>query len=274
MFSSRSVVCFFALSCRLLGGGVDAQGNNMQKDGKNALTDYGTDDGTVMTGMGPPPGQTQQPIITASDSTTGSNITASACPFINAATSPDCSDCLHAGCVWAADECLSNCMYVTTGPCFQPSNTTSVSSVCATASSNVLDNTLCQAATSCEDCTSFNKTDGTPCEWYMDNTTDRAPWCGTGGCDMVGTCGSTTCEAPIDVNAGSGESGSSTTGGTSGGGSGSTSSSSGSGGGGGGSGSGSGSASFTTSAGTTGPFRWTRTAAASIAMLLLSFIVL
>lgn len=52
-------------------------------------------------------------------------------------------------------------------------------------------------AVDCASCTADVKSDGSPCECYTASLSDFA-YCGKGGCDVNGMCGSMTCAAETD----------------------------------------------------------------------------
>ena len=115
--------------------------------------------------------------------------------FSDNATDPSngtCPECLEAGWVWAAGRCQISC--IPDIACYNIPNFAgqSVVDICTMAANDEADETRCRAVTDCVTCTSTALSDGLrTCGWYVDTTT--MAWCGTGGCDMNGVCGSNVC---------------------------------------------------------------------------------
>jgi len=109
-----------------------------------------------------------------------------------------CDECLGLDCAWAVGGCLPTCDYIADAPCysFEYFNGTAAG-ICAVVAADEADSALCSARFSCETCTETLKSDGvSPCEWYADS--QGFSYCGTGGCDQTGLCGSLTCDGTMD----------------------------------------------------------------------------
>lgn len=118
----------------------------------------------------------------------------------NAAT---CNDCLNMGCAWAEiEQCLDSCSDIADVGCYSSEYFQGTpGQICAVAAVDKRDRELCQGIDSdCATCTSTLKTDGkSTCEWYKEGTTDA--WCDTGGCNLLGNCGSAECSsAPVPAS--------------------------------------------------------------------------
>ena len=102
-----------------------------------------------------------------------------------------CSSCLSGedNCAWVAGSCQKSCDVIADAACYTLSSAPDKSGqeICALVAEEHADEKLCSADT-CQDCTSISKSDGKQkCSWYTDGTSG---WCGVGGCDMKGICGS------------------------------------------------------------------------------------
>jgi hypothetical protein len=118
------------------------------------------------------------------------------------AAASDCASCLQAGCAWfpmgaCAPSCAelpqdTDCYSLDLFPEFD------VPGICETANTNTADREMCFALIDCATCTSTTKSDGTTCQWYIDETTG-VDWCQVGGCDQNGICGKETCPTNVDT---------------------------------------------------------------------------
>jgi uncharacterized protein YodC (DUF2158 family) len=106
-----------------------------------------------------------------------------------------CDDCLVSECAWAVGSCFESCSVIADAPCYSaenfPNNTGS--EICSIEENNTADEALCSNKTDCGTCTSTVKSDGSSnCQWYngQNGTID---FCGIGGCDVMGVCGTSEC---------------------------------------------------------------------------------
>jgi len=117
----------------------------------------------------------------------------------NAGAIASCEECLEQGYAWAIGECLTSCSVIADAPCYstQYFDNKTAAEICEIERDNTADTNLCQLQTDCVSCTNTTKSDGfSNCAWYVDGTLS---WCGTGGCNMFGVCGSLDCMALDDV---------------------------------------------------------------------------
>jgi len=106
----------------------------------------------------------------------------------------DCTSCLENNCAWVPESafgsCESSCDVIADTSCYSeeysPEGETAAD-ICGRVDTNQQNEDICSAAIDCDSCTNLVQADGvTTCKWYMD-------FCGTGGCDMNGICGTATC---------------------------------------------------------------------------------
>jgi hypothetical protein len=109
-----------------------------------------------------------------------------------------CLACLSSPdkCAWSVDTCLSSCDSIADAPCFSadPSQTTNnnrtVPEMCEMALVQEQEALTCSRKQYCTTCTSTFLSNGIDkCAWYRDDVTNTE-WCGRGGCDRNGICGS------------------------------------------------------------------------------------
>lgn len=115
------------------------------------------------------------------------------------AAASDCETCIGASCAWfPLGACAPSCADLPAdSDCYSTESTPgNAMAICLTAQTNVANRELCFAIMDCGTCTTTMKSDDKPCEWYKDEATG-VEWCQTGGCDMNGICGSTTCDATV-----------------------------------------------------------------------------
>ena len=102
-----------------------------------------------------------------------------------------CLDCLEADCGWTGTECLSSCDFLADANCWDTDSTKTDAIVCSEADEATKDKATCSVIEECDICTSTFKSDRrSTCEWYDD---DEDSYCGVGGCDANGVCGSVRC---------------------------------------------------------------------------------
>jgi hypothetical protein len=80
--------------------------------------------------------------------------------------------------------------------CFDSDSGDTVEAVCTVAERDEADLATCGGQTDCGSCTSTLKADGSStCEWYAAAVGDgeNLAYCGVGGCDFNGICGTKTC---------------------------------------------------------------------------------
>lgn len=112
-----------------------------------------------------------------------------------------CGSCLDAGCNWSGNSCVPSCDYLADAACYGFANFPNGKSsddICAIAEEQKQDEMLCGAQSNCGMCTRVVKTDGSFCSWYA-GADGASGYCGTGGCDMNGTCGATICVEVLPV---------------------------------------------------------------------------
>lgn len=115
------------------------------------------------------------------------------------ASNGDCQTCLESNCAWSpnAQACAPSCSDLPQDTeCYSSSTFADLNAqdTCQAATNVAQDRELCFGKSRCEICTNTQKSDGTNCQWYTDQTTG-VEWCQVGGCDQSGFCGSETCEA-------------------------------------------------------------------------------
>ncbi|CAB9515163.1 expressed unknown protein [Seminavis robusta] len=117
----------------------------------------------------------------------------------NCQSRTSCSSCMagESTCAWAGGRCLDSCMQIADAPCYTHDtfqNNLSGDEICQVVEGANTSQERCQAANSCQQCTNTMKTANgvETCSWYTDGAIG---WCGKGGCDMNGICGSSTCSA-------------------------------------------------------------------------------
>lgn len=107
----------------------------------------------------------------------------------------DCSTCLAAGCAWfPLGLCSPTCADLQDADCYSAASFPDLDAdgICEAAATNAADRELCFAVENCGDCTATVKSDGSTCQWYIDEETG-VDWCQAGGCDQDGICGLTIC---------------------------------------------------------------------------------
>ena len=119
-----------------------------------------------------------------------------------------CESCLEmsSSCAWAAvGSCLNSCSEIADDAgCYSNETFTdsSPAAICKVAAEQTANEAACRPATSCADCIAielpFSGDSGSTCQWYSseeaDGSSSSSNWyCGTGGCDMNGVCGSSSC---------------------------------------------------------------------------------
>lgn len=95
---------------------------------------------------------------------------------------------------------MRDCSFIADASCWAVRGDSTVEEVCATKAAVEADEVICGDETiqdDCLTCTSTLKSDGTStCQWYT--PVGARAYCGTGGCDMMGVCGSEICDLGID----------------------------------------------------------------------------
>jgi len=113
-----------------------------------------------------------------------------------------CVQCLEAECAWSVGEtCLPSCDVIADASCWDSDSGTAFStptSICNDAEEAIVDEETCSGIDECDVCTSTFKSDRrSTCEWYVDEVSDTT-YCGTGGCDANGVCGTVICDGASD----------------------------------------------------------------------------
>jgi hypothetical protein len=116
-----------------------------------------------------------------------------------------CSPCLSSpdNCAWSVDTCLSSCDNIADAPCLSvdsPEFNGSVPDMCYLAMVQAQEDLTCRRKKYCTTCTATFLSNGMDkCSWYQDGANE---WCGRGGCNSNGICGSSnqsTCpQVPTD----------------------------------------------------------------------------
>ena len=109
----------------------------------------------------------------------------------------DCLSCMDSkdDCVWVNGQCAGSCKEIADSACYDKTNfpDLEVEYICSLAQDREENEDIC-VATSCDECTNTVMSDGSSsCTWYSTLDNISQGWCGTGGCDMTGNCGSTIC---------------------------------------------------------------------------------
>jgi hypothetical protein len=207
--SKVTVLLLALMNCYYLGV-VHAQQGKEDDEGADGKDDKDKEED----GMGPPD-EGDEDLMEEPELIMANNITEEGgdeeptmeCPsFAGADMGPEgeisCQMCLEAedNCVWSpVGGCMSSCMFIADVPCYdmQYFDNRTALDVCTQVAREKLDQEICGSAniTTCSECVATLRTDGeTTCFWYNSPTEDGTGWCrGTGGCDMMGNCGTTVC---------------------------------------------------------------------------------
>jgi hypothetical protein len=105
-----------------------------------------------------------------------------------------CMDCLRGNCSWAVGSCVDSCSTIADAACYDVSSfpNRTRSEVCEIAYQSQQDDRVCRSKVDCLGCIETLKSDNfSTCQWYK----SEGGYCGTGGCDFNGNCGSFSCDS-------------------------------------------------------------------------------
>jgi hypothetical protein len=108
------------------------------------------------------------------------------------AANQSCEQCLGNSCVWTVGMCMEACDIADVA-CYEPGSENGAT--CAAATKEAADSAICSELDDCANCTATPLSDNgvDRCQWFSAANDTGNGYCGIGGCDMNGICGSSNC---------------------------------------------------------------------------------